>query len=135
MLLCYSILFLTGWESALPTYKPTDAALATRQSSQQVLAKVCTYINTNIHTYSQTVATLSEVIGGSADLTPSTLTQVDGNKVDFNHHTPEGRYVMVWYGIVWFWHNLDLAVLYVYEAVYNELKTNIQAFSYRAVFH
>jgi hypothetical protein len=29
-----------GWESTLPVYSSKDAALATRQSSQQVLAKV-----------------------------------------------------------------------------------------------
>jgi len=68
-----------GFLAMLPTYSPTDPALATRQYSQQVLAKV--------------VDALPELIGGCADLTPSTLTKVKGNEVDFTHQHPEGKYI------------------------------------------
>ena len=44
-------------------------------------------------THTQFVEVLPEVIGGSADLTPSTLTKVKGNEVDYNHSHPEGTYV------------------------------------------
>jgi transketolase len=60
----------------LPTFKSTDAAKATRQHGQTVinaLAKV-----------------LPELVGGSADLNPSTLTYLDCSK-DFQLKTPEGR--------------------------------------------
>jgi transketolase len=56
-----------GWAAALPTYTPADKALATRQLSQAVLERV--------------VPAVPEFIGGSADLTPSNLTKVAGNKV------------------------------------------------------
>jgi len=75
--------FPENWHSGFPTYTPQDKELATRQSSQQVLSKV--------------VDVLPELIGGSADLTPSTLTKVNGNKVDFSHQHPEGRYLR--YGV------------------------------------
>lgn len=54
-----------GWESALPTYKPEDKQLATRKHSEitlNALAKV-----------------LPEIIGGSADLTHSNLTELKGS--------------------------------------------------------
>jgi len=65
-----------NWKSVLPTYKPEDPAKATRQFSQTVinaLAKV-----------------LPEMMGGSADLNPSTLSYMDCSK-DFQKETPEGR--------------------------------------------
>ena len=69
----------TGWEAHLPSFKPGDAAKATRQYSQMVLEKI--------------VPVLPELIGGSADLTPSTLTKVKGNELDFQKATPAGRYL------------------------------------------
>ncbi|KAL1852835.1 Transketolase [Diaporthe australafricana] len=50
-----------GWESTLPTFSPSDAAVATRKLSENIL--------TGIH------AAIPELIGGSADLTPSNLTR------------------------------------------------------------
>jgi transketolase len=64
------------WKKVLPTYKPEDPAKATRQFSQTVinsLGKV-----------------LPELIGGSADLNPSTLTYLDCS-IDFQEKTPQGR--------------------------------------------
>jgi transketolase len=64
-----------GWKSVLPTYKAEDPAKATRQFSQTVinnLAKV-----------------LPEIVGGSADLNPSTLSYIDISK-DYQKETPEG---------------------------------------------
>ncbi|SCV04592.1 LANO_0G11144g1_1 [Lachancea nothofagi CBS 11611] len=49
------------WEAALPVYKPEDDAVATRKLSEIVLQNI--------------QATLPEMIGGSADLTPSNLTR------------------------------------------------------------
>jgi transketolase len=54
-----------GWDSVLPTYKPEDKQLATRKHSEitlNALAKV-----------------LPEIIGGSADLTHSNLTELKGS--------------------------------------------------------
>jgi len=67
-----------GWETTLPTFTPEDKALATRQSSQLVLNKLCD--------------ALPELVGGSADLTPSNLTKAKG-ALDFQKETPEGRYI------------------------------------------
>eukprot|EP00316_Scyphosphaera_apsteinii_P011194 CAMPEP_0119311442 /NCGR_PEP_ID=MMETSP1333-20130426/22425_1 /TAXON_ID=418940 /ORGANISM="Scyphosphaera apsteinii, Strain RCC1455" /LENGTH=730 /DNA_ID=CAMNT_0007315811 /DNA_START=50 /DNA_END=2242 /DNA_ORIENTATION=- len=67
-----------GWKEALPSWLPTDKALATRQSSQQVLNKL--------------VEVIPELLGGSADLTPSNLTKAKGMS-DFQAKTPEGRYI------------------------------------------
>jgi transketolase len=50
-----------GWEKSLPTYAATDAAVATRKLSETVLTKI--------------EAVIPELLGGSADLTPSTLTR------------------------------------------------------------
>ncbi|RKF53619.1 putative transketolase [Erysiphe neolycopersici] len=50
-----------NWEKNLPTYSPSDSAVATRKLSEIVLQ--------NIH------KTLPELIGGSADLTGSNLTR------------------------------------------------------------
>ena len=57
-----------GWEKVLPTYKPTDAAVASRKLSEAVLEKV--------H------AVIPEFLSGSADLTGSNNTRWKG-AVDF----------------------------------------------------
>ncbi|CCF57910.1 hypothetical protein KAFR_0D02620 [Kazachstania africana CBS 2517] len=49
------------WSSSLPVYNPTDSAVATRKLSEIVLENI--------------YAALPELIGGSADLTPSNLTR------------------------------------------------------------
>ncbi|KAI9804522.1 MAG: hypothetical protein M1825_001421 [Sarcosagium campestre] len=76
-----------GWEKNLPTYKPGDAAVASRKLSETVL--------TSIH------QSIPELLGGSADLTGSNLTRWK-NAVDFQ--PPElgigdrsGRYIR--YGV------------------------------------
>lgn len=51
-----------GWEKVLPTYTPEDKALPTRKHSENCLNKLA--------------AVLSELIGGSADLTHSNLTEI-----------------------------------------------------------
>jgi len=65
-----------NWKSVLPTYKPEDAGKATRQFSQTVINNLAKVI--------------PELIGGSADLNPSTLTYMECSK-DFQKHSPEGR--------------------------------------------
>ncbi|CCE61426.1 hypothetical protein TPHA_0A03490 [Tetrapisispora phaffii CBS 4417] len=50
-----------NWDSTLPVYTPKDSAIATRKLSEMLLD--------SIH------STLPEVLGGSADLTPSNLTR------------------------------------------------------------
>lgn len=67
-----------GWQKELPRWTPADKALATRQSSQVVLNKLAELI--------------PDLVGGSADLTPSNLTKFRG-ALDFQLATPEGRYV------------------------------------------
>ncbi len=57
-----------GWEKALPVYKPTDPAVASRKLSEIVLTAI--------------TSVLPELLGGSADLTGSNLTKVKGS-VDF----------------------------------------------------
>jgi transketolase len=67
-----------GWEKQLPEYKVGDKAAASRSTSGatlNALAKVCT-----------------ELIGGSADLTPSNKTQLKCSH-DFQKATPDGRYL------------------------------------------
>ena len=76
-----------GWEKNLPTYSPSDAAVASRKLSEGVLAKV--------------INTLPELIGGSADLTGSNLTIWKG-AVDFQPPSTKlgdytGRYIR--YGV------------------------------------
>ena len=66
------------WRDSLPRWTPEDKALATRQSSQVVLNALCEAI--------------PDMMGGSADLTPSNLTKFRG-ALDFQAGTPEGRYV------------------------------------------
>jgi transketolase len=53
-----------GWDQALPTYKPEDKALATRKTSEATLNALG--------------SVLPELIGGSADLTHSNLTELKG---------------------------------------------------------
>ncbi|BGP23051.1 transketolase [Rhodotorula toruloides] len=57
-----------GWEKALPEFKPTDDAVASRKLSEMILAKLSTVV--------------PELVSGSADLTPSNLTRWK-NAVDF----------------------------------------------------
>ncbi len=53
-----------GWDQALPIYKPEDKALATRKTSEMTLNALG--------------PVLPELIGGSADLTHSNLTELKG---------------------------------------------------------
>ncbi|KAM0792595.1 Transketolase [Microbotryomycetes sp. NB124-2] len=57
-----------GWEKALPTFTPSDPAVASRKLSETILAKLSVAV--------------PELISGSADLTPSNLTRWS-NAVDF----------------------------------------------------
>ncbi|KAG7882107.1 hypothetical protein KL905_000399 [Ogataea polymorpha] len=57
-----------GWQNVLPTYQPGDAAVASRKLSEVCLGKL--------------QAVLPELVGGSADLTPSNLTRWSG-AIDF----------------------------------------------------
>ncbi|MBH8563951.1 transketolase [Nostoc sp. CENA67] len=57
-----------GWDKVLPTYTPEDKALPTRKHSETCLNKLA--------------AVVPELIGGSADLTHSNLTELKG-KGDF----------------------------------------------------
>ncbi len=66
----------TGWESDLAEYPADEKGLATRVSSGKVLNLLA--------------AKIPELIGGSADLTPSNKTWIDG-EVDFQPKSPEGR--------------------------------------------
>ena len=52
-----------GWEDALPTYTPDDKTLATRKNSEKTLNALA--------------PVLPELIGGSADLTHSNLTELE----------------------------------------------------------
>lgn len=67
-----------GWLERLPRFKPTDKADATRNQSGVVLAALS--------------AALPELIGGSADLTPSNKTHFKG-LVDFQRASRAGRYL------------------------------------------
>ena len=53
-----------GWDKVLPTYTPEDKGLATRKYSEACLNKIA--------------SVLPELIGGSADLTHSNLTEIKG---------------------------------------------------------
>jgi transketolase len=59
-----------GWEKALPVYKPSDGAQASRKYSEIVLTAI--------------TAKLPDLMGGSADLTGSNLTKAKAT-VDFQH--------------------------------------------------
>lgn len=65
-----------GWENVLPLNKPGGAEEATRKSSGVCLNKLAEL--------------LPEIVGGSADLNPSTLTYLTCSK-DFQKESPEGR--------------------------------------------
>jgi transketolase len=65
-----------NWKSVLPTYKPEDPAKATRQFGQTVINKLA--------------VALPELMGGSADLNPSTLTYLDCS-TDYQKKSPQGR--------------------------------------------
>jgi len=76
-----------GWEKNLPTYTPSDAAVASRKLSETVLSKI--------------EAAIPELFGGSADLTGSNLTRWK-TAVDFQPESTglgdySGRYVR--YGV------------------------------------
>ncbi|ODV80954.1 transketolase [Suhomyces tanzawaensis NRRL Y-17324] len=76
-----------GWEKNLPTYTPQDKAVATRKLSEIVLQSVYDAV--------------PELIGGSADLTPSNLTRTT-SAVDFQPPSTglgdySGRYIR--YGV------------------------------------
>ncbi len=65
-----------GWDKDLPVFNPDEKGIATRVASGKV-------INT-------LASTLPELMGGSADLTPSNKTWIDGSPA-FQSETPEGR--------------------------------------------
>jgi transketolase len=68
-----------GLLEALPSFDfKNDKPLATRQYSQACIKSIAPM--------------LPELMGGSADLTPSNLTSISGS-VDFQKDTPEGRYL------------------------------------------
>ncbi|OQR81609.1 transketolase, partial [Thraustotheca clavata] len=67
-----------GWKDNFPTFTPEDKGLATRQFSEKAL--------------NAAAATLPELVGGSADLTPSNLTKLTMSG-DFQKDTPIGRYL------------------------------------------
>jgi len=76
-----------GWEKKLPTYSPSDSAVATRKLSEVVLQ--------NIHDV------IPELVGGSADLTGSNLTRwkeaVDFQPPSLGIGDWSGRYIR--YGV------------------------------------
>jgi len=67
-----------GWDAELPTFPADPKGLATRASSGKVLNALS--------------ARLPELLGGSADLTPSNNTRFDGAS-DFQKENPAGRYL------------------------------------------
>ncbi|CAI8503294.1 Transketolase [Hanseniaspora opuntiae] len=76
-----------GWEKLLPTYAPADSAVASRKLSEIALDAI--------------FDTIPELIGGSADLTPSNLTKSKGS-FDFQPESSglgdySGRYIR--YGV------------------------------------
>lgn len=76
-----------GWETKLPVYKPTDAAVASRKLSETVLTAI--------------TPVLPDLMGGSADLTGSNLTKVP-KSVDFQpESTGLGTYkgIYIRYGV------------------------------------
>jgi transketolase len=70
------------WKKNFPVYTPADKALATRQFSELAL--------------NAAASALPEMVGGSADLTPSNLTHLTMSG-DFQKDTPIGRYIR--YGV------------------------------------
>ena len=76
---CCSGALPAGWKDALPRYTAgTSADKASRNYSQDVINALAPL--------------LPELVGGSADLTPSNKTNFKGC-VDFQHGTPAGRYL------------------------------------------
>ena len=67
-----------GWDKCLPTFTPEDKGLATRQYSQNCLNAIAPH--------------LPELIGGSADLTHSNLTDIKGEK-SFQKGAEANRYL------------------------------------------
>jgi len=67
-----------GWQDAIPTFAPGDKPIATRAASGKVLNSI--------------VPKLPELVGGSADLTPSNNTRVEG-WTDFEAANAEGHYL------------------------------------------
>ncbi len=65
------------WESALPVFPADPKGMATRSSSGKVLTALS--------------AKVTELVGGSADLTPSNNTKFEGAS-DFQKENPAGRY-------------------------------------------
>ncbi|RSM11323.1 Transketolase [Fusarium ambrosium] len=65
------------WEKMLPTFCPSDPAVATRNISELILGKL--------------ESVIPELFGGSADLTPSNLTRWNG-AVDFQANNKLGDY-------------------------------------------
>ncbi|MEW5764948.1 MAG: transketolase [Acidobacteriota bacterium] len=65
-----------GWEAALPVFRPGEGAQATRTASGAVLNALA--------------AAVPALMGGSADLAPSTKTLLKGS-LDFSASHPEGR--------------------------------------------
>ncbi|CAK4609795.1 hypothetical protein AeMF1_021366 [Aphanomyces euteiches] len=67
-----------NWKAAFPRFTPEDKGLATRQFSEKAL--------------NAAASVLPELVGGSADLTPSNLTHLTMTG-DFQKDTPIGRYL------------------------------------------
>ncbi len=65
-----------GWESALPTFPADPKGTATRSAGGKVLNALA--------------GQLPELVGGSADLAPSTKTEIEG-AASFGRETPQGR--------------------------------------------
>ena len=67
-----------GWDADLPQFEASEKGMATRAASGKVLGALW--------------EELPELMGGSADLTPSNKTRTD-SAFDFSEATPEGRYL------------------------------------------
>ncbi len=67
-----------GWDAGLPEFPADAKGMATRASSGKVLNALA--------------KKMPEIMGGSADLTPSNNTKLDGG-IDFQPDTPQGRYM------------------------------------------
>merc|ERR1719265_2978402 len=67
------------WAKCVPSRTPADKGLATRQHSELSIQALAT--------------ALPELVGGSADLTPSNLTHPGGDVVDYQKDSHMGRYI------------------------------------------
>jgi transketolase len=65
-----------GWDSTLPSFTPKEGAVATRDASQKILDAL--------------TKTFPALVGGAADLSPSTKTLLTGSS-DFSATDPGGR--------------------------------------------